>query len=105
MAKDTTEIIERDIPEPAWQQVADILRRRILSGVYQPGHAIPSESASQREFDVSRGTCRKAIALLRGEGLVVTVAGRGSYVVSERALEEYRREEPPEQAPERGTGQ
>ena len=79
MAKDTG-IIERDIPEPAWRQLAAILRTRIRSGRYQPGHAIPSESATEREFGVSRGTCRKAHAQLRAEGLVVTVAGRGSYV-------------------------
>jgi DNA-binding GntR family transcriptional regulator len=29
---------------------------------------------------VARGTARKAIALLREQGLVVTVKGRGSYV-------------------------
>ena len=80
MAKDTTETIHRDIPQPAWQQLADILRGRIRAGRYQPGHAIPSESACEREFGVSRGTCRKALAQLRSEGLVVTVAGRGSYV-------------------------
>jgi GntR family transcriptional regulator len=70
----------RDIPEPAWRQLAAILRARILAGRYQPGHAIPSEAACQRDFDISRGTVRKAIALLRAEGLVVTVAGRGTYV-------------------------
>jgi len=79
MAKDT-ETIERDIPAPAWQQLAAILRGRIRTGRYSPGHAIPSESAVEREFGVSRGTCRKAIAQLRSEGLVVTIAGRGSYV-------------------------
>jgi DNA-binding GntR family transcriptional regulator len=89
MARDT-ETIERDIPEPAWRQLAAILRGRILRGRYQPGHAIPSEAACQREWDVSRGTCRKAVALLRSEGLIVTVAGRGSYVASEEELRAYR---------------
>lgn len=80
MAKDTRETIERDIPEPAWRQLAAILRGRILAGHHAPGHAIPSEAECEREFGISRGTCRKAVALLRGEGLIVTVAGRGSYV-------------------------
>ena len=79
MAKDT-ERIERDIPEPAWRQLAAILRGRIIAGHYAPGHAIPSEAECEREWGISRGTCRKAIALLRREGLVVTVAGRGTYV-------------------------
>ena len=79
MARDT-EIIERDIPEPAWRQLAAILRRRILAGQYQPGHAIPSEAECEREWGISRGTCRKATARLRSDGLIVTIAGRGSYV-------------------------
>jgi DNA-binding GntR family transcriptional regulator len=79
MAKDT-ETIVRDIPQPAWQQLAAILRTRIRTSRYQPGHAIPSEADCEREFGVSRGTCRKATAQLRAEGLIVTVAGRGSYV-------------------------
>jgi DNA-binding GntR family transcriptional regulator len=33
-----------------------------------------------QEHGVSRGTVRHAIALLRGEGLIVTLPGRGSIV-------------------------
>lgn len=80
MAKDIRETIERDIAEYAWRQLAAIIRHRILTGQYQPGRAIPSEAACNREWTVSRGTCRRAIAQLRTEGLVVTVPGRGSYV-------------------------
>jgi GntR family transcriptional regulator len=90
MAKDITEIIERDVAEPAWRQLAAILRRRIHAGRYQPGHAIPSEKQCEAEFGISRGTCRKAIAVLRGEGLVITVPGRGSYVASEADLRRRR---------------
>ena len=42
--------------------------------------AIPSEKQIEQEFGVARGTARKAIGQLRADGLVVTVAGRGSYV-------------------------
>src|SRR5215475_833371 len=80
MAKDTGETIERDVATPAWRQLAGILRDRILRGHYQPHHAIPSEKMCEAEFGISRGTCRKAIALLRDEGHVYTIPGRGSYV-------------------------
>jgi DNA-binding GntR family transcriptional regulator len=87
MAKDTGEIIERDVPEPAWKQVAGVLRWRILTGHYRPGHAIPSEALCGTEFGISRGTCRKAIAQLRDEGLIYTVPGRGSYVTGQPPAE------------------
>ncbi len=65
---------------PAWRQLAAILRARIRDGTYPPGRVIPSEKTMQQEFGVARGTIRKAVALIRDEGLVVTVAGRGTYV-------------------------
>ena len=34
-----------------------------------------------QEFDIAGGTVDKAIDILRGEGLVRTVTGRGIYVV------------------------
>ena len=65
-------------------QVANILRGRIESGVLLPDRPVPSESQLQQEFGVARGTARKAIGVLREEGLVVTVMGRGSYVNPDR---------------------
>ena len=77
---------------PVYRQLAAILRRRILSATIEPGHVIPSEKRLEQEFGLSRNTSRRAIAILRDEGLVVTVAGRGTYVVSAARLDEYRRE-------------
>jgi GntR family transcriptional regulator len=67
-------------PTPVYQQLATILRARIESGDLAPNRPIPSETALQQEHGVARGTARRAIALLRDEGLVVTVKGRGTFV-------------------------
>jgi len=72
--------IDPDSATPVYVQVAEILRSRIESGELLPDRPVPSESQLQQELGVARGTARKAIALLREEGLVVTVRGRGSYV-------------------------
>lgn len=80
--------------EPVWKQLTAILRARVLSGRIEPGHVVPSEKQLEQEFGIARGTARKAVAALRAEGLVVTVAGRGTYVVSEAELREYRRTQP-----------
>ena len=76
----TGEAIDYGVATPVWRQAAAILRRRIRSGQYEPGRAIPSEKQIEQEHGIARGTVRKAVALLRDEGLVVTVAGRGTYV-------------------------
>jgi GntR family transcriptional regulator len=67
-------------PLPPYRQIAAILRRRIESGQYQPDTRIPTESELVDAFEVARTTARRAIAVLREEGLIYTVPQRGSYV-------------------------
>lgn len=67
-------------PTPLYEQLAAILRARIRSGDLEPRQVLPSEAHLQQEHGVSRGTVRKAMALLGEEGWTVTVQGRGSFV-------------------------
>lgn len=88
------EAIDPDVATPVYRQLASILRRRILAGQIRPDHVIPSEKRLEQEFGVSRNTSRRSIALLRDEGLVVTVPGRGTYVVSEAELRKHQGAQP-----------
>jgi DNA-binding GntR family transcriptional regulator len=88
-----TEEIDHEIKTPVWRQLADILREQILTGQILPEHVLPSEPQLEQRYGLSRTTIRKGIALLRTEGLVETIAGRGSYVVSEAELREHQRGE------------
>jgi GntR family transcriptional regulator len=67
-------------PTPLYIQLADILRAMITSGELLPRSLLPSESYLQQEQGVSRGTVRMAMRLLRDQGLVVTITGRGTFV-------------------------
>ena len=67
-------------PTPLYVQLATILRDMIKSGELRPRDPLPSESYLQQEQGVSRGTVRMAVAILRDEGLVVTIGGRGTFV-------------------------
>ena len=67
-------------PEPLYVQLAAILRGMINSGELEPRAPLPSESYLQQEQGVARGTVRMAVAILRDEGLVVTIGGRGTFV-------------------------
>ena len=88
------ETIDPGVATPVYRQLAAILRRRILDGRIRPGHVIPSEKQLQQELGVSRNTTRRSIAILRDEGLVVTVPGRGTYVVSEAELRKHQGTQP-----------
>ena len=62
------------------QQVADILRRRIVRGELAPGDRLTEEGLAE-EFDVSRGPIRDAITQLSFEKLVRIQKPRGIYIV------------------------
>ncbi|GIH19090.1 GntR family transcriptional regulator [Rugosimonospora africana] len=62
-------MISADADRPLWERVADELRERILSGAWKRGRALPTEDELSQEFGCSRTTLRKAMALLRAEGL------------------------------------
>jgi len=74
--------IDREGPVPIYQQVAAVLRARIEAGELVPGRPVPSEASLMQEFEIARETARKAVRVLRDEGLVQIVQGRGAYVVS-----------------------
>lgn len=67
-------------PEPLAEQLAAILRAKIESGELAPGAKLPSETALHQTYDVARNTVRRALAILRDEGKIVTFDGRGSFV-------------------------
>jgi DNA-binding FadR family transcriptional regulator len=78
-------------PQPGgtlYGQVAAQLRKDILSGRIRPGQRLPSERTLQQEFDVGRETARRAVAMLRSEGLVAVDRGHGVVVREQPELEE-----------------
>lgn len=68
-------------PEPPYKQIAAWLRGRIEAGDFRPGQdALPSEKELRDLFGVARDTARRAVEMLRSEGLVETIPHRGTYV-------------------------
>jgi DNA-binding GntR family transcriptional regulator len=76
--------IDRDSYEPAYAQLATILRRQIAEGIFRPGDQLPSEAQLCQRYDVSPMTVRRTINLLADQGVVSTAQGRGTFV---RAIE------------------
>jgi GntR family transcriptional regulator len=64
-----------------YQEIAAELRRRALAA--SPGAVLPSESELSAEFDASRVTVRRALELVRDEGLIAARQGFGWFVAAE----------------------
>jgi GntR family transcriptional regulator len=75
-----TVAIDPTSDRPVFKQIADRLRASIESGELAPGSRLPSEQELIDAHGVARGTIRQAVNVLRGEGLVRTEHGRGSFV-------------------------
>jgi GntR family transcriptional regulator len=58
-------------------EIADDLRRRLASGELAPGRVLPSEAELGRAYAASRVTVRRALDVLREEGLVDARQGFG----------------------------
>ena len=72
-------VIDVHSPEPSYQQLARLLRERIVSGQIGPREALPSLTYLTGETGLAVGTVRRAIALLVEEGVAYTVPGRGTF--------------------------
>lgn len=71
---------EVDLVKPKYQIIIDDIKSNILSGTYKAGEQIPTESALQDLYGVSRQTVRKAILELANEGYLRSEKGSGTYV-------------------------
>ena len=66
---------------PVYQQLATILRGQIERGELAPDRPLPSKIALRLAYGVSQGTVERALAELKQDGIVVTVVGKGVYVL------------------------
>lgn len=65
--------------EHAYVQVADDVARRIESG--EIARKLPAERSLAEEYGVAYTTVRHAMKILRERGLIITVHGRGTFVL------------------------
>jgi GntR family transcriptional regulator len=65
-----------------YEAIVEELRASIVDGRLGAGERLPSENELARRHETSRPTVRRALALLKAEGLVTTEQGRGVFVRS-----------------------
>ncbi|GAB7193251.1 GntR family transcriptional regulator [Kineococcus sp. NUM-3379] len=69
---------------PRYRVIADDLGRRIRSGEFSAGGALPAQRDLAAGYEVTLMTLRQALGTLREEGLVVQQAGRGTFVAPQQ---------------------
>ena len=70
--------VDPDAAEWPREQIARIIRERIASGEYTS--KLPTYHALANELGVSHMTVQAALDILKEEGLIYGVPGRGTYV-------------------------
>jgi GntR family transcriptional regulator len=69
---------EPDVPR--WRQVYEVMRERIVDGIYPAGERLPSVVDVCAEFGISQMTARRVLKELRGDGLAAMQPGIGTFV-------------------------
>lgn len=76
-------LIEPGSPVPLYFQIANVLQARIFTRRLKPGALVGTENQLAAEFGVSRITVRKALDVLRADGLLRVERGRGTFVADD----------------------
>jgi len=71
-----------DSDDLGYQQIADLLRQRILGGDWAPGHRLPTSRSLAEDFGTSQPTVHRAVAGLVEDGFIETRGRAGTYVAS-----------------------
>jgi GntR family transcriptional regulator len=72
--------IDHESATPVYEQLATILRSMITSGEIPSDRPLPSVKTLMQTYGVAQGTAERAVRILKAEGLVKTVIGKGVYV-------------------------
>lgn len=73
-------IISNSLDEPIYLQIVNQFKEQIIKGEITESEPLPSIRSLAKELKISVITTKRAYDELEKEGLIVTMAGKGSYV-------------------------
>ncbi|MEG0541615.1 MAG: GntR family transcriptional regulator [Angelakisella sp.] len=73
-------VIDRELPVPAYYQIEMDLKERIARGEWKVAEQIPSEAKLAEYYAVSRITLRQALAELEKDGVIRKQRGKGAFI-------------------------
>ncbi len=72
--------MERGKNIPTYMHIYEDVYENIVNGVYKEGDKLPTEMELCRQYYVSRITVKKALEKLVSKGLIIRIAGKGTFV-------------------------
>ncbi|MEJ2186625.1 MAG: GntR family transcriptional regulator [Gemmatimonadota bacterium] len=76
-------LISNASPDPIYEQIVRQIKAQILSGELPEGDPLPSIRKLARELQISVITTKRAYEELDRDGLIDTVAGKGTFVAAQ----------------------
>lgn len=73
-------LISYQSKDPIYIQIVSQIKKLVLDGKLKPGDSIPAMRTLAKELNVSVITVQKAYEILRDEGFLNTVVGKGTFV-------------------------
>lgn len=73
-------LISYQSKDPIYIQIVSQIKKLVLDGKLKPGDSIPAMRTLAKELNVSVITVQKAYEILRYEGFLNTVVGKGTFV-------------------------
>ena len=67
---------------PLYQRVVDDIKRQIASGELAPGAQLPTGAEMQARYGVGSTAIRNAMLVLRSEGVIESIQGKGVFVTA-----------------------
>ena len=78
---------------PIYLQIKDGLRKLILTGIIAQDEKLPSVRSLATELAINPNTIQRAYAELESEGVIYSVAGKGSFAAPQNEAAAARKEE------------
>lgn len=73
-------LISYQSKDPIYTQIVSQIKKLVLDGRLKPGDSIPAMRTLAKDLNVSVITVQKAYEILRDEGFLNTVVGKGTFV-------------------------
>lgn len=89
--EDPSKALDRESPEPLYQQIASLIEGDIRAGRLEQGARLDAEPVLSEQFNVSRVTVRLAVGELARKDLVVRKQGKGTFVAQPAVRHNLRR--------------
>ncbi|OFV69294.1 GntR family transcriptional regulator [Acetobacterium wieringae] len=76
-------VISNSSDKPIYEQIAQQIKKMIISGELSSGEALPSMRFLAKELRISVITTKRAYSDLERDGFIETVTGKGSFVANQ----------------------